>query len=110
MSPNGYGGAYYDNTDPKSSDYATSEIKKVVDAWKDAKLTESELKEDSLGYKARLLTHDELTTNLGYEKTTTGTVPASSNGETPSWVYNSGYWYWTMSQCYDSVSIVWGCV
>ena len=107
VSSNGYGGAYYDNTDPKSSDYATSEIKKVVDAWKYAKLTESDLKIDSLGYKARLLTHDELTTNLGYELKTEGTIYKSTNGETPSWVYDSDYFYWTMSPYNDSAFNVW---
>ena len=117
---NGYGGmAYYSSatcgypTAGSSSGFTTigcttnydeSEIKKVVEAWKDAKLTESELKEDSLGYKARLLTHDELTTNLGYAKQT-GTTPPSSNGEMPSWVYNSDYRYWTMSQW--GASFVW---
>ena len=118
---NGYGGmAYYSSptcgyptagsstrvTTGCTNNYDKSEIKYAVDAWSNAKLTQSDLKEVD-GYKARLLTHDDLTTNLGYEKTTTGTVPASSNGETPSWVYNSDYAYWTMSPRNDSIYNVW---
>ena len=117
---NGYGGmAYYSSatcgyptagnstwvSSGCTTDYDESEIKKVVEAWKDAKLTESELKEDSLGYSARLITLDELTSNLGYD-ISINTSP-SQKGETPSWVYNSNYYYWTISQYEDSASNVW---
>ena len=114
---NGYGGmAYYSSEtcgkvngssvyDGCITDYNTSEIKYVVDGWSKATLTQSELKEVE-GYKARLLIHGELTTNLGYAKQT-GTTPPSSNGETPSWVYSSDYYYWTMSTWNDSASSVW---
>ena len=101
------GGAYYDNTDPKSTNYDDSDIKKVVEAWSKAKLTQSELKEDSLGYKVRLITFDELTTNLGYSLKTGDTSYTATADVTPSWVYNSNYWYWTMSQSEDSTSSVW---
>ena len=119
---NGYGGmAYYSSAtcgyngsrwvyDDCTTNYDESEIKKVVEAWKDAKLTQSELKEDSLGYKARLLTHDELTTNLGYDVSKTSAGQGTDlllTAEVPSWVYNSNYSYWTMSQFYDSASHVW---
>ena len=64
---NGYGGmAYYSSTtcgysgsSDCRSDYASSEIKYVIDAWKTAKVP--------LATEARLLTYDELLNNLGYE-------------------------------------------
>ena len=91
-----------------TTDYAQSEVKYVVDAWAADKFQASDLKEDSLGYKARLLTIDELTTNLGYEKTNSSTLYPSTNGDTtPSWVYNSNYYYWTMSQYEDSTLRMW---
>ena len=81
------------------SDYASSEIKYVVDAWKAAKAPQAS--------EARLITFDELKDNLGYELIDNGSVqlwlPTDS---TPSWVYNSNYWYWTMSQYNDSASNV----
>ncbi len=118
---NGYGGmAYYSSStcgyngstnwisDGCTTDYAKSEVKYVVDAWVLDKLKISDLKEDKTGYSARLLSHDDLIINLGYiDSLDTGKTNPSSNGETPSWVYNSNYWYWTMSQYGDSASCVW---
>ncbi len=113
---NGYGGmAYYSSSTCGendsagcTTDYAKSEVKYVVDAWALDKLKISDLKEDKTGYSARLITYDELTDNLGYEKNDSSASP-SSNGETPSWVYNREYWYsyWTMSQYGDSPSLMW---
>ena len=113
---NGYGGmAYYSSSTCEyeynipagcTTDYAKSEVKYVVDAWALDKLKANDLKEDKTGYRVRLITYDELTDNLGYEKNGS-TVPPSSNGETPNWVYNSKYDYWTMSQYEDSPYIVW---
>ena len=112
----GYGGmAYYSSSTCGendsagcTTDYAKSEVKYVVDAWALDKLKASDLKEDKTGYSARLITYDELTDNLGYEKNDSSASP-SSNGETPSWVYNREYWYsyWTMSQYEDSTSLMW---
>ena len=110
---NGYGGmAYYtsvncgygqdsNHTDTGcTTDYAQSEVKYVVDAWKTAKAPAA--------LSARLITIDDLKDNLGYVLDTSVTseayIPSSS---TPSWVYNSNYWYWTMSQYQDSSSNVW---
>ena len=117
---NGYGGmAYY--TSPTcgyptagnstyvetgcTTDYAQSEVKYVIDSWTADKFKASDLKEENLGYKSRLLTLDELQSNLGYD-ISLSTVP-SQNGDTPDWVYNSNYDYWTMSQYEDSTSRVW---
>ena len=97
VNTNGNGEIAYGRT----SDYSTSYVKTTVDAWKTAKAP--------MATEARLITLDELTDNLGYEQgminpSTQGYVPTSS---TPSWVYNSNYWYWTMSQYQDSASTVW---
>ncbi len=119
---NGYGGmAYYSSStcrytnfmhsnwisDGCTTDYAKSEVKYVVDAWVLDKLKISDLKEDKTGYSARLITYNELIDNLGYGDNGQGTIKMSQNGETPSWVYNSKYYYWTMSQHGDSTFYVW---
>ena len=123
---NGYGGmAYYsgptcgyaipgdydsENMEGCTSDYASSEIKYVVDAWANDQLTQVDLKVDATGYSARLITFDELTTNLGYDAEIAkeeGWVDSSTNGETPPWVYNENYYYWTMSQHKDSSGYMW---
>ncbi len=87
--------------------YNSSNIKQVVDVWSNSKLKSSDLKEDKTGYSARLITYNELLDNLGYGDNGQGTIKMSQNGETPSWVYNSNYWYFTMSQYEDSSSSVW---
>ena len=122
---NGYGGmAYYTSTTcgyPNGSsgssvttgcttDYAQSEVKYVVDAWAKDKFTSSDLKKDETGYSARLITFDDLTNNLGYTLASGASHMFYNSENTPSWVYNSNYWYWTMSQYEDSASRVWGVV
>ena len=118
---NGYGGmAYYTSTTcgyPTAgsssgytttgctTDYDKSEIKHVVDGWELDKFKSNELKEVD-GYKARLITYEELTTKLGYPKYSSG-FSYPSNGETPSFVYNSNYKYWTMSPWNDSNRYMW---
>lgn len=94
---NGYGGMQYHSS---SSNYATSYIKSVVDKWALNKIKNY--------MEVRLLTHDELVINLGYINTidTTKTKP-SSNGDTPLWVYNNDFWYWTMSNYNDSTNSLW---
>ena len=90
-----------------TTDYATSEVKYVIDSWAAAKFTNGELKTVD-GYGARLITLDEITTNFGYEW---GNITPSDEGwvktdNTPSWVYNSNWRYWTMIQYNDSSSDV----
>ena len=91
-----------------TTDYEQSDIKYVVDAWALDKTTSSDLKEID-GYKARMITYDELTDELGYEKASSGTIMPSSNGDTPNWVWNSGNnaGYWTMSGVADSTDRAW---
>ena len=107
---NGYGGiAYYSSetcgfdsnnnwqVSGCTTNYATSEVKFVVDTWKNAQAPEAS--------EARLVTLDDLTNNLGYVLDTSASgevyIPSSS---TPNWTYNSNYWYWTMSAYQDSSS------
>ena len=104
---NGTGAEIYDGTTYRgiqyhsdSSDYATSYIKTTVDAWKAVKAPQAS--------EARLITFDELKDNLGYTYGEVGTSMVWHPGEsTPSFVYNSNYWYWTMSPYEDSASDVW---
>ena len=118
---NGYGGmTYYTSTTcgyPTAgswtrvttgctTDYKKSEIKYVVDVWANTKLTQDDLKEVD-GYKARLITKDELLDNLGYSASQSGTGFSFNADYSPSFVYNSNYSYCTMSSFNDSVSYVW---
>ena len=108
---NGYGGmAYYTSETCGyvnnnwietgcTTDYKQSEVKYVVDAWKTDKAPDA--------LEARIITYDDLTDNLGYEKKNEETIYPSSDGTTPSWLYNSQYMYWTMSQYSDSTSSMW---
>ena len=90
---NSYGQVQYGST----NDYSTSTVKQVVDKWAEGAVKSGDTA------TARLISHD----NLGYVNSLdTSQTTASSNGTTPSWVYNSNYWYWTMSQYGDS-SDVW---
>ena len=94
---NGNGMQYHSS----SNAYDGSYIKTTVDAWKAAKAPAAT--------EARLITKNELIDNLGYvlkeNATSEEYIPS---GSTPSWVYNSNYWYWTMSPYTDSASDVWG--
>ena len=94
---NGYGDVQYGS----SVDYSTSTVKQVVDKWAEGAVKSGDTA------TARLITYDDLTDNLGFEKKNEGTIYPSSNGNTPSWVYNSNYAYWTMSQYGDSPFEVW---
>ncbi len=83
-----------------STAYEQSTIKQLVDTWK----TNAVRSGDSA--TARLITHDELVTNLGYENRI-GTINPSTNGTTPNWIYNCENDYWTMSQFGDNSSHLW---
>ena len=86
-----------------TTDYAQSEIKYVVDAWKTAKASGAS--------EARLISFEDLSVNLGYDesaKQCTGVCWYNKPDDAPTWLYNSDYWYWTMSPYNDSASSVWG--
>ena len=119
---NGYGGMTYYSSEtcgyPNGSsgssvtagctnDYAQSEVKYAVDAWAADKFQSNDLKDDETGYSARLITFNELVNNLGYSIKDGETSYTATADYTPSWIYNSNYWYWTMSQYEDSALNVW---
>ena len=81
-----------------TTDYASSDIKYIVDAWANDKINSSDLVADETGYSVRLITIEELRNNLGYGSSN------NKNDNVPNWAYLSGYYYyWTMSKN-DSVS------
>ena len=94
---NSYGAVYYGS----DNGYNTSKVKEIVDAWKTTVVASGDTA------TARLITYDELTDNLGYEKKTDGNILPSSAGTTPTWVYSNRFRYWTMTQ-YKTTSNVWG--
>ena len=94
----GYVNNTWVNTGCKT-DYASSEIKYVVDAWKTAKAPAAT--------EARLITYDELIDNLGYDPTISSSGNPQRNDNVPTWVYKSNYWYSTPSQHQRSSSSVW---
>ena len=109
---NGYGGmAYYSSetcgyvngnyvdTGCKN-DYASSEIKYVVDAWKTANAPGAS--------EARLISKDEIETERK-EYDPCGGCGAVATGDIAkyNWMYNNNYWYWTNTPDTDSSSFVW---
>ena len=106
---NGYGGlqyyssptchAYGDISGCKS-DYASSEVKYVVDAWKVAQAP--------LASEARILVLDDFE-ELGYVEgqLTPSDIGWIKTNETPSWLYSCGYYQWIGSPYNDSTSDAW---
>ena len=80
------------------NDYASSEVKYVVDSWGLNKLNLDDLKIDYTGHSLRLITIDELRNNLGYGDSDTPTE------NVPLWVYK--HTYWTMSPKDNEIWIV----
>ena len=106
---NGYGSmAYYSSsscgtsgTSGCTTDYSLSEIKYVVDAWAAANTNLNDLVVDFTNYKARLITIDELRSDLGY-----GTANYRTEN-VPIFIYASHCSYWTMVSNRSSSSQVW---
>ena len=84
-----------------TTNYADSEIKYVVDAWKTAQAPAAS--------EARLITLDDLTDNLGMElnRTNPTTYQITVTEDTPTWVMGENYWYWTMTTNTDKTAEVW---
>jgi hypothetical protein len=113
---NGNGGmAYYSSEtcgyvngswveDGCKTNYAESEIKYVVDAWATDKFTSTDLKEVE-GYKARLVQKEELRSQF-YPSCSESKTSCYKESTTPRWLYNSNYYYWTMTQLNTSSSRV----
>lgn len=79
-----------------TASYNSSDVKYVVDNWASDKFEKSELVTDSNGYKARLITADELKT-IGWPSCSTEFLYCELESITPYWIYNDRYLYWTMS-------------
>ena len=95
---NEYGGIQYGK---ESNNYQTSYVKNTVDAWARDMIPNGLI-------EIRLIKYDELINDLGYVRSleSSKSVP-SSNGETPKWLYNEQYDYWTMSGYSDSEYNIW---
>jgi len=107
---NGYGGMVYyssetcgfvNNTwvyDGCKNDYASSEIKYVVDAWKAAKAPAAS--------EFRLLTYEEASEYTEAKQICTGDCYEVISLKY-DWMYNNNYWYWFGTPYTDSSSVVW---
>ena len=83
-----------------TTDYAQSEIKYVVDAWKAAQAPNAT--------NARLITLDDLIDNLGMEEKHNSTSYwIIVTEDTPAWVMGENYYYWTMTTNTDKTAHVW---
>ena len=101
---NGYGGMVYYGSETCgkvngswvhtkcTTNYVQSEVKYAVDAWKTAQAPQA--------LEARLITYEELTTELGC-------INNNCTNSSNSWLYNSNYSYWTMSPYNNSTYLVW---
>ena len=114
-SPTCGGGTYGDNgfTPDYSgctTDYAQSEIKYVVDAWAEDKFDESDLAMDSTGYKARLITKEEVESNFNFEEYDFKPCPPCDSYKrqriAEEWMGTNAYAYATMSQYGESNHLI----
>ncbi len=94
------------NTSGCTNNYNQSNIKTIVDNW----IVQHNIENDLVsirGYKARLLTINELIDNLGYIPGLVGSIISFVMTEdTPDFIYNNSYNYWTMSGYEDSNNVV----
>lgn len=98
----GYGGViYYSRADCNckngcvstgcNNEYNNSDVKLVIDGWVNSTIDNYDLKEDSFGYKVRLITKNELINNLQCIDSD------CSISEYYPWIYNGKYNWWTMT-------------
>ena len=73
------------------NDYASSEIKHVVDAWADSNFKNQDV------ISKRLLNYDDIINDICYDENNIiyGWY-ISVTDKIPTWFYNEKYWYWTM--------------
>ncbi len=94
----------YNNYSGCTNDYEKSNIKPIVDAWVKEEFKDEDLAVDELGYKARLITIDELKNNLFYKEKEPNITPITNqeiyepSNQTP-FIIGSG---WTMSPVLDT--------
>jgi len=88
------GGMEYGET----STYSTSYVKSTVDAWASENA--------SAATEVRLIALNDLVDNLGYEQDqSVATMMRPNQSNTPSWVYNDQYYYYTMTPAEDSTIV-----
>lgn len=78
----------------ENSDYATSTIKQIIDAWSFTLDDSSDLKVDNSGYSARILNNDDLFINLGYRVTIKTSFWGVEIINAPSWINDVSCAYW----------------
>lgn len=109
-SVDGYGGVIFDTKYESNccgyynSSNHQSTVKEIVDAWVADKIGLDNLVEDYTGYRARLISLEDLY-KLGYEKPSTCNN-LSINSNVPKWLYSSDYGYWTMNAYCSGMWIV----
>ena len=109
----GYGGIAYYRKDGEctnssdsncKTDYAESDIKKVIDAWANDNINTSDLASDLTGYNVRLITINELK-EIGYDGSPTSKEGCDycilKNDNIPQWIFGNFYDYWTMTLNYS---------
>ena len=91
-----------------TTDYGVSSIKQAVDIWVNNYTNLNDLVEDSMGYKSRLITKDEIMSLCEldeYQATPSNTdircIPQYE------WIFIPETWYWTMTPYQDSSESVW---
>ena len=84
------------------NDYASSEIKHVVDAWADSNF------ENNYILEKRLVNYDDIINSIGYDENNIiyGWY-ISVTDRIPNWFYNNNYWYWTMVPYMNSDYELW---
>ena len=89
-------------------DYSLSDIKQVVDVWANNYLNINDLVEDSTGYKARLITYDELTNDLGMQISIVDptNIKITQTKNIANWFFIDNS-FWTMSQLQDFNDSLW---
>ena len=93
--------------------YSNSNIKRMLEEVYLPTLGENKLKDVELNgnnYKIRLITLDELNSNLGWVNLHDTAKTDNENANVPLWVYNDadGDKYWTMTEDADSSNSIWG--
>ena len=86
-----------------TTEYAASEIKQIVDVWVDNYVNPNDLVSDSMGYKSRLITKDEVISMCEldeYQATPSNTdIRCITKYD---WIFNTDIIYWTMTPYGDS--------
>ena len=77
----------------ETSDYLSSTVKQIIDAWMLSINSKSDLKVDDTGYSSRILNIDDLINNLGYTFKLNGTASNYlERTNVPDWVDDCTYW------------------